>query len=279
MPKENKSDKFLKQNNELRRKLTKENESYYTDLLVYLRTAGLFYKEEEVELRLVEILHDILEAQAAGISAHTYFGEEPQIIADQLISNFPKAGIRGKIKTFAMIFGISSLFTLLGQLISDSNQLNLLPFLLNALIILIGIQSFFWFMHSNIYSQRAEDKGKTNLIIIFIYVLLLGLFVGAQFLQPVALFFAIPNFILVGITLILPILFTGFTFFGKEKWRSLMLAMLPFVWVISSVYLFQKFNVINFRSDNIGKYGLAIVLFLSTFWSQFILFLESKKEH
>lgn len=278
MKSEKNTEELIQQNNRLRRQLTEENEEYYTNLLLYLRTAGLFYNEEEVELQLMEILQDILDAQAGGINAATYFGEEPQVIADQLISNFPKAGFKEKMKMYAIIFGISSLFNFIGQLSPDSNQINLLPFLLSGLLTLISVQGIFWFIHSDVYSRRSENKGKTSFIVASLFILLLSLFVGIQFLKPEALFFTVPNFILIGFSLSLPILFTGFTFFGKEKWRSLFLAMLPFVWFISSVYLFQRYKIVDFQSDKIGRYGLVIAILLSNIWFYFAFFREGKKE-
>lgn len=277
MSNKNKTDELIQQNNTLRKQLTAENERYYTDLLLYLRTAGLFYDQEEVELRLMEILQDMLEAQDAGISARTYFSKEPQAIANQLIVNFPKAGIQEKLKTFSLIFGISSFFSLINQLSPETNQINLLPFILNGLLIFLGIQGVFLFIHSDIYSRRPEDKRKTTLIIALLSILFFSLFIGIQFLKPEALFFSLPNFVLVVLTFLFPILFTGFTFLGNKKWRSLSLSVLPYIWILSSIYFLQKYNLLDFQSNQIAKYGLGIILFLSFLWSQYILLLEDKQ--
>lgn len=276
MNKEKTTEELIQLNNDLRRQLTEENEKFYVDLLVYLRTASLFQKEEDVELRLMEILQDILEAQAAGINARAYFGEEPQIIADQLISSFPKAGFQEKVKIFGIIFGISSLFNVFSQLTSNSNQLNLLPLILNGMLTLISVQGFFWLMHNGIYSKQSKSKWKRNIVTAFLSILLFSLFAGTQFLKPEILSFGVSNLILGGFIFSFPIIFTGFTFFGKKKWRSLLLSILPFVWVISGVYLFQKYNIIDFQSNTTAKYGLVTALLLSTFWSQFSLFIADK---
>lgn len=39
------TEELIELNNDLRQQLTEENEIYYVDLLVYLRTASLFQKE------------------------------------------------------------------------------------------------------------------------------------------------------------------------------------------------------------------------------------------
>lgn len=64
------------QNNHLREKLTPENRKYYEKLLLYLRAKG---KDEVVtEEILLEILQDMLEAQAEGQTAQQYFGTDPK---------------------------------------------------------------------------------------------------------------------------------------------------------------------------------------------------------
>ncbi|GAY78639.1 hypothetical protein NBRC111894_4193 [Sporolactobacillus inulinus] len=63
---------LVKQNNQLRDELLEENKSYYEDLLTYIRTAGLFYDDLEVERLLMQILQDILSAQHDGQSAEAF---------------------------------------------------------------------------------------------------------------------------------------------------------------------------------------------------------------
>lgn len=71
-------------NNQLREKLTRENRKYYENLLLYLRIKG---KDELVtEAVLLEILQDMLEAQANGRSAQQYFGADPKVAADELVT-------------------------------------------------------------------------------------------------------------------------------------------------------------------------------------------------
>lgn len=64
-------------NNQLREKLTPENRKYYEKLLVYLRVKGK--DEVATEAVLLEILQDMLEAQAEGQTAKQYFGTDPKV--------------------------------------------------------------------------------------------------------------------------------------------------------------------------------------------------------
>ncbi|CAM3120686.1 hypothetical protein [Sporolactobacillus spathodeae] len=60
---------MIEQSNVLREKLNDANKTYYEQLLLYTRTTGLFNDDYEVETLLLQILQDILSAQANSQSA------------------------------------------------------------------------------------------------------------------------------------------------------------------------------------------------------------------
>ncbi|MBA1435266.1 hypothetical protein EQ827_08475, partial [Lactobacillus bombi] len=51
---------LIEQNNQLQKSLIATNAQYYNDLLLYVRSAGIFYNDWEVETCLMEILQDII---------------------------------------------------------------------------------------------------------------------------------------------------------------------------------------------------------------------------
>lgn len=65
---------FIEENNQLRQKLTSENEEFYSNLLLYVRTRNFIQDQEDFESKLLEILQDLLDAQADNVSAEQYFG-------------------------------------------------------------------------------------------------------------------------------------------------------------------------------------------------------------
>ncbi len=104
------TEQLIEQNNQLREQLTKENERYYSDLLVYTRIRGFFLNEQLLEEQLLQILQDMLDAQNDGVSAADYYGHQPQQLAEQLLDTLPKASNYTLVKWAGYIFGLSSFY-------------------------------------------------------------------------------------------------------------------------------------------------------------------------
>lgn len=69
------SDKLINENNQLRENLNSENKRYYEDLLVYIRSKSTFNREKDVEQLLLDMLHDLIDAQSNGESASSILVE------------------------------------------------------------------------------------------------------------------------------------------------------------------------------------------------------------
>lgn len=96
---------MIKLNNERREQLTRENEEYYGDMLVYLRTSNVSQRQAE-ELAL-ELLEHLITAQKNGRSAEEVFGEDPKGYCKELVGSLPKNTIKTKIMRYiymAVIF-------------------------------------------------------------------------------------------------------------------------------------------------------------------------------
>ncbi|MEI2358549.1 DUF1129 family protein [Mesobacillus zeae] len=80
---------LIKMNNEKREELTKENEAYYSDILLYIRT-HLTLSEQQSEELLMELLDHLLEGQKEGKRAEDIFGSDPKGYCDEMIAQIPK---------------------------------------------------------------------------------------------------------------------------------------------------------------------------------------------
>lgn len=81
--------KLIEENNRKRDLLTKENEAYYSDMLVYIRLQ-LTLSEQQTEEVLMEMLDHLLDGQAEGKSVQDIFGDDPKQYADEIIAQLPK---------------------------------------------------------------------------------------------------------------------------------------------------------------------------------------------
>ena len=80
---------LIKENNVKRDLLSEENEKYYSNLLMYIRSR-LSISERSTEEVLMEMLDHLLEGQEEGKTAAEIFGDDPKEYADELIGQLPK---------------------------------------------------------------------------------------------------------------------------------------------------------------------------------------------
>lgn len=93
---------LIEENNRKRKLLTKDNETYYTGLLLYIRTSSN-KSEQETEEILMEVLDHLLEAQAEGRTAADVFGDNPEAYAKEIAGELPAAMPKEVVKTLAMM--------------------------------------------------------------------------------------------------------------------------------------------------------------------------------
>lgn len=152
---------LIETNNQLREQLTKENQSYYDKLLVYTRLkGGMIYSEQQSEEILLVILEDILEAQNEGISAETYFGKEPQKVADSMLRELKPEPWQTKVKFGGYLIGIYALFTLFPSLVSPRQGIDLGKFLLSFSVVVVMVSLLFKLVKASIYQDIKWEKTK-----------------------------------------------------------------------------------------------------------------------
>lgn len=91
---------MAEENNRLRAQLTTENEEYFGNMVIYLRSSRI--AQVKVEELLLETIQHLLEAQQHGKTAREVFGEDPEQYFQELVENLPKRGIGEKISYYVM---------------------------------------------------------------------------------------------------------------------------------------------------------------------------------
>lgn len=104
---------LIKQNNELRSQLNKDNKIYYEELLVTCRMKNTTKNESALEIQLLEILQDLILYQKQGKSFTNVFGNDINKLSSSIIAELPKEN-KGKLLRFALVYFliliISSIF-------------------------------------------------------------------------------------------------------------------------------------------------------------------------
>ncbi|WP_236945286.1 DUF1129 domain-containing protein [Lactiplantibacillus plantarum] len=189
---------MIKANNLLRKKLTSENQKYYEDLLTYIRGKSTFNREKDVEQLLLEILHDLIDAQNNGQNAEDYFGKNPQTLADEILQTLPKSFFETFKLACYILIGYVLLFATPNIVLPTSN----LDF--GKLIILGTISFVFSLVVLWLIGQETYQKNK--LIKLASYVLgtitFAGIVIGSVFLKtPLAI--SLPGWYGIGTILVL----------------------------------------------------------------------------
>ena len=174
--------KLVKENNEKRKLLTEENEKYYDQLLIFIRS-HLLLSERQSEEVLIEMLEHLLLAQSEGKNAIDVFGSNPKAYAQEIIEALPK-----EKKNSIWKFGIEILGYLLGFFIitnalgkvfikQDTIYLYSVLILLGTLIA-GGITMIFLILYVLKKSAFEDNNTKGFWKLFMSFVLFMGVIVG-----------------------------------------------------------------------------------------------------
>lgn len=104
---------YIDANNVLRDKLTAENEAYYDVILVHVRS--YLRKDTSVaEDALLQVLQDLLDAQANGVTAFDYFGRRAQDVAKEIVDDLPDLSWVEVLKNYwwiPLVFALSAVIS------------------------------------------------------------------------------------------------------------------------------------------------------------------------
>ncbi|MBM7646839.1 DNA-binding ferritin-like protein (Dps family) [Scopulibacillus daqui] len=161
---------LIKLNNQKRKQLTKENEAYYDDMLVYIRT-HLFLSERQSEELLMELLNHLLDAQAEGKTAKDVFGDDPKTVCDEMIEELPKEQTKNAAAFIfylsCKVIGYIMIISGVGDLIFSIFKSKSSPIyigteaaktILSLLIIFAAVWMIFLWLKSSVYKRFSKFK-------------------------------------------------------------------------------------------------------------------------
>lgn len=219
---------LIHENNHLRKQLTSENEKFYTDFLLYIRCRSLIQDQSSIEEKLLEILQDILDAQADNISAEEYFGKDPKGVANELLQQFPLNFFKF-IKTCLLILAVYLVVTFSTSLIGPQSSVDLGNLLLSGTYLVVAILLLFRYLADITYKINSNKKPRWHYLTLWL--------VGIAFAAPIFIisFFVKTSFQITigrwfGIALILLALVLGGILFYKSKDKTIW-------WPLAILYL------------------------------------------
>lgn len=273
------TEQLIEQNNQLREQLTKENERYYSDLLVYTRIRGFFLNEQQLEEQLLQILQDMLDAQNDGVSAADYYGHQPQQLAEQLLDTFPKASNYTLVKWAGYIFGLSSFYTLLSQFSDATNQLRVGSFVLNGLLTILFIVCVFLIIQKSIYQRLIQNK----IILYTVCSLLIGGLlvgvIGSQIFLPSFITISVSNRFMITLIGLFLVVITVYYLKHWTKQRAILVAIGPFLYFSALCGLLIRTASLQELMNSLpGKTLLVAGNIICLIWFYIRFFAAAKKE-
>ncbi|SCC60132.1 DUF1129 family protein [Bacillus wiedmannii] len=179
---------LIELNNEKRKLLTIENETAYSDMLIYIRLAKV--PEYQTEELLIEILDHLIEAQQEEKNAYDIFGKNLQTYCDELIAALPKPSLWEQLSIplfitsylLAIYFAVSSVIALVLPLFSNETRFKfvhidfiyLLAFILSIHLI---IRFIFDFINIDLFKNKTTIWRHVGIFLIrhSLWILLIGI--------------------------------------------------------------------------------------------------------
>ncbi|SYW09019.1 DUF1129 family protein [Oenococcus oeni] len=209
------SEQLIEKNNQLREQLSPANKAYYENLLLYLRTKSLSKNDQQVETLLLEILQDMLEAQAKGISSKDYFGKSPQAYADDMIKVLPNDFIEA-FKLILITIGSFTFFGFFPSLLNPQRALDIGSIGLTGLYAIILVIGIFYIINRDIY--RNKNILSRILKIILIIILAIPIFLIMIFVRTS---FQLKLQGILGISVIILLMLSELIWYFRQKDRKL----------------------------------------------------------
>ncbi|PMC40237.1 DUF1129 domain-containing protein [Bacillus sp. UMB0899] len=187
--------KLIRLNNKKRKELSKENEEYYSNMLIYIRT-NVTASEQQSEELLMELLDHLIEAQAEGKRAEDVFGDNPSAYCDEMLKQLPKEPGKSTLffigflllqlaRIFAIVNGIGDIII---HFIRDSNQTvyvgtAVVTFFIVAAIIFLDVFLILKWLQKSVY--KVPNKVKDFLTLFFIITpSIIGMIFIPKFIPP-----------------------------------------------------------------------------------------------
>ncbi|WEV53883.1 hypothetical protein OZX65_03925 [Leuconostocaceae bacterium ESL0723] len=171
----NKAEALIKKNNQLRQQLSPENNKFYSDFMVYVRTQSLDQDEYAMESQLLSILQDVIDAQNDGISAADYFGKSPRELGDELVASLPR-NFWSTVKDSALIILNFGFFALFPALVNPRQPIDFGSLLITGCYLLVIITLAVRWVGKAQYNPKFEGMNAVGrFFLLFLACLIAGL--------------------------------------------------------------------------------------------------------
>ncbi|WP_192987702.1 DUF1129 domain-containing protein [Carnobacterium mobile] len=263
---------LIKTNTTLQESLTKENEKYYGNLLIYVRGMALFRDEKKSEELLLEVLQDVLDAQDQGVSAEEYFGENPKKTADEIIKQLP-INLFDTVKIFLTSLGIYGLICILPELIFPEDGVDIGRFAVTGSYWVLLVIFTLWLLGMSLY-QFKNKLVKSFFILLVAIGVVLGFILNFYISTPIILNLSG----MLGVLTIIVV--SGFLLllFYKENDKKMWWPFIPILTTSAVLGILIRLNVFSsLLNSREGKIGIAVILGIVLFIQYVLIFLNNRR--
>lgn len=260
-------------NAELQQELIPENEGYYGNLLIYVRTHSLIRNKQRSEELLLEILQDILEAQNQGVSAEDYFGKNPKQTADEIINQLP-INLIDTVKMALTGLMVYLLIMFFPAMIDPDKGIDVGSYLICGLLAVAFAFFILKVFGHSVYRYQSKASSISLYLIIFAGLVCEILFV-AFLSTPWVIFFSRTT----GILLILFVTLFLISVFIREKDKAPWIPFIPLLafYMIGGILL--RINAFShFLTTETGQLVLAGSLTVGLLVQALLLFVLNRKK-
>ena len=263
---------LIETNAVLQESLTKENDKYYGNLLIYIRIMGFFRDVKKSEELLLEVLRDILGAQEQGLSAEEYFGENPKKVADDIIKQLP-INLLDTVKIVLTALAIYIILSILPELIFPDEGLDIGSLLIHGSYLTVMAIFALWLLGISLY--RFKDKLSKLVLLLLVglgvsFGFYLSFLVSTPFKVNLSGNFGIATIILISAIVLY--------LFYKEKDKKLWAPFLPIIVTSAILGILTRIGVFSeLLSSKEGKIGIGIILGILLLLQYAFIFLTSKQ--
>lgn len=265
---------LIETNAVLQESLTKENEEYYGNLLIYIRIMAFFRDEKKSEELLLEVLRDILDAQEQGISAEEYFGKNPKKVADDIIKQLP-INLLDTVKIILIALASYSIFSILPKIIFPDEDLDIGSLLIRGSYWTVMVIFALWLLGISLY--RFKDK-LSKLVLL----LLVGLGVSVGFYISFLISTPLKVNLSGNLGIFTIILISGLVLylFYKEKDKKIWAPFLPIVLTSAILGILTRIDIFSeLLSSKEGKIGVGVILGILLILQYVFIYLTSKQSN
>lgn len=190
-----KANQYQQEINQLKTQLNSSDSRYFEKLQTYILSKNIFYNDETINLQLLSMLQDLIDAEKDNSDATELFGNDPQSMANEILAQLPKPKLRDQLSMSTLVIAISWFFLLLSSTSTTSGIIiNLWAFILAPFLELITISLILKILHKSVYSKSAS----------FFQSVLPKISIAILFLLCVGLILLVNNLLIIGPTITLP---------------------------------------------------------------------------